>query len=398
MEWMWLCCTSFVQHRLKTELFSVALKYIYIYTTIGVCERDQRERERDKREKRKKTGIKSVRLEDCFRLHRNQQHYIWRRPTCKEPAVVSKAKTAACQNRWERQHVFSAEAPAESWVPPSSWAFVLSCRRRDNGCSPVVVTTKGAHRSFLHRPDIVEFLDPASCWRRWAPPTALGSSDIALAALGSSDTASTALGSSDTASTALGSFYITPTALGSSDIASTALGSSDTASTALGSSDIASTALGSSDIASSCADGAGSLLHRADGAGSLLHRCVPPTSTALCVLCVASYGAAVHLRIVADRLTWQLIHVRGLRPTRHQRSTNYSPTPPPKSKKQMERNVHWETATPPWLRKRLGNKQVDTGTNLTDGHNTYIELYCYKYVRFFMLILCISFNIVAFFL
>ena len=36
-------------------------------------EKETRERERDKREK---TGIKSVRLEDCFRLHRNQQHYI----------------------------------------------------------------------------------------------------------------------------------------------------------------------------------------------------------------------------------------------------------------------------------------------------------------------------------
>ena len=71
-------------------------------------EKETREREREKREK---TGIKSVHLEDCFRLHWNQQHYIWRRPTCKEPAVVSKMKTAACQNRWE--HVFSADAPAE---------------------------------------------------------------------------------------------------------------------------------------------------------------------------------------------------------------------------------------------------------------------------------------------
>ena len=39
----------------------------YIYPTIGVCERDQRER--DQREEREKTGIKSVRLQDCFRLH-----------------------------------------------------------------------------------------------------------------------------------------------------------------------------------------------------------------------------------------------------------------------------------------------------------------------------------------
>ena len=35
-------------------------------------EKETTERERDKREK---TGIKSVRLEDCYRLHRNQQHY-----------------------------------------------------------------------------------------------------------------------------------------------------------------------------------------------------------------------------------------------------------------------------------------------------------------------------------
>ena len=46
-----------------------------------MCERDQetretREKEIRERDKREKTGIKSVRLEDCFRLHRNQQHYI----------------------------------------------------------------------------------------------------------------------------------------------------------------------------------------------------------------------------------------------------------------------------------------------------------------------------------
>ena len=62
-------------HRLKTELFSVAMKHIY--TKIGVCERDQETREKEirERDKREKTGIKSVRLEDCFWLHRNQQHY-----------------------------------------------------------------------------------------------------------------------------------------------------------------------------------------------------------------------------------------------------------------------------------------------------------------------------------
>ena len=66
---MELCCMSSVQHRLKTELFSVAMKHIYIYTTIGVCERgqrDQRERDQREREKREKTAIKSVCLEDCF--------------------------------------------------------------------------------------------------------------------------------------------------------------------------------------------------------------------------------------------------------------------------------------------------------------------------------------------
>ena len=62
-------------------------------------EKETREKETREKETREKTGIKSVRLEDCFRLHRNQQHYIWRCPTCKEPAVVSKVKTAACQNR-----------------------------------------------------------------------------------------------------------------------------------------------------------------------------------------------------------------------------------------------------------------------------------------------------------
>ena len=216
---------------------------IYIYYDRSVWKRPERkrperkrlERERDKREK---TGIKSVHLEDCFRLHRNQQHYIWRHPTCKEPAVVSKVKTAACQNRWERQHIFSADAPAESWVPPSFWAFVLSCRRGDNGCSPVVVTTMGVDRSFLHRPDIVEFLDPASCWWRWAPPTALGSS------------------------------YITSTALGPSNIASTALGHSYGAG-----------------FLWHCIDGAGFLRHRIDSAGFLWYRIelcwrcwVPPAS------------------------------------------------------------------------------------------------------------------------
>lgn len=60
MEWMWLCCTGSVQHRLKTELFSVTMRHIY--TKIRVRERGQ------EREVRENTGIKSVRLEGCFRL------------------------------------------------------------------------------------------------------------------------------------------------------------------------------------------------------------------------------------------------------------------------------------------------------------------------------------------
>ena len=54
MEWMWLCCMSSVQHRLKTELFSVAMKhiYIYIYYDRSVCVRETRET--DKREKMNK--------------------------------------------------------------------------------------------------------------------------------------------------------------------------------------------------------------------------------------------------------------------------------------------------------------------------------------------------------
>ena len=57
---------SSVQHRLKTELFSVAMKHIYIYTMIGVCERERQERERDQRER--EDGNKECPLEDCFRL------------------------------------------------------------------------------------------------------------------------------------------------------------------------------------------------------------------------------------------------------------------------------------------------------------------------------------------
>ena len=49
---MWLCFTSSVQHRLKTELFSVAMKHIYIDYDRSVCERPERERqEREDRNK-----------------------------------------------------------------------------------------------------------------------------------------------------------------------------------------------------------------------------------------------------------------------------------------------------------------------------------------------------------
>ena len=45
------------------------MKHIYIYYDRSVCERDQRERDQRERDQREKTGIKSVCLEDCFRLH-----------------------------------------------------------------------------------------------------------------------------------------------------------------------------------------------------------------------------------------------------------------------------------------------------------------------------------------
>ena len=69
-----------VQHRLKTELFSVAMKhlslslslslYIYIYTHY---DRSLRERE--------KIGIKSVHLEDCFQLQFDWPEWIERTQT-----------------------------------------------------------------------------------------------------------------------------------------------------------------------------------------------------------------------------------------------------------------------------------------------------------------------------
>ena len=211
---------------------------------------------------------------------------------------------------------------------------------------------------------------------------------------------------------------------------------------AVGSSDIASTALSPSYSAGflwhcingagsllRCADGAGPLLHRADGAGplhhradsagpllhradsdgsllhhaeragSLLHCCVPPTLTVLHVLFVVSCSAAMHLCIIADRSTWQLVHIRGLCPTRHQWSMNYSPTPPPQVQQQMEQNAHWETATLPWLEKDQATSRWTPGRiSLMLMIHIYrtLLLLSLKCVRLFMLILCISFNIIAF--
>ena len=93
-----------MQHRLKTELFSVVMKHIYTYTMTGVHDRkperegQERDRQTDKRERQKretrerdereKTGIRSVRLEDCFstwtgvngskghKQQTSQQHYF----------------------------------------------------------------------------------------------------------------------------------------------------------------------------------------------------------------------------------------------------------------------------------------------------------------------------------
>ena len=82
MEWMWLCCMSSVQHRLKTELFSVAIKHIYIYYDRSVCVRDKSE----------KTGIESVRLQGCFRLQ-----FDWR-------GWVERTQTTSNQQRANHQH------------------------------------------------------------------------------------------------------------------------------------------------------------------------------------------------------------------------------------------------------------------------------------------------------
>ena len=66
MEWMWLCCTGSVQYRLKNwTVLSCYEAYIYIHTHTHY---DRSVWERDQRETRDETGIKSVHLEDCFRL------------------------------------------------------------------------------------------------------------------------------------------------------------------------------------------------------------------------------------------------------------------------------------------------------------------------------------------
>ena len=249
--------------------------------------------------------------------------------------------------------------------------------------------------------------------RRWVP------SYTTLTAPGSSNIATTALGPSYGAGflptphrwrrvppTSHRRRWATPTALGSFDIASTALGSSDITSSCadgggslLHCADGAGSLLHRVDGAGSllhCADGAGSLLHRVD-AGSLLHRCVPPTSTVLSDLWVASYGATVHLRIVADRSTWQLVHVRGLRPTRHQWSTNYPPPLPPNPKSRWsgtctERQQHHPGGKKTW--QQADGHQDESHRRSRYVHRTLLLLKCVRLVTF---ILRISFNIVVFY-
>ena len=306
------------------------------------------------------------------------------------------------------------------------------------------------------------WVPPTSHQQCWATPAALEPSDIALTALGSSDIASMALGSSNitlSCSDGAGSLlhHIDGGArsllhhvdgagslLHHADGAGSLLHRADGARSLLHRADGAGSLLHHVDGAGSllhhvdgvgsllhrvdgagsllhCVDGAGSLLHRIDGAGSLLHRvdgagsllhrvdsagsllhhCVPPTSTVLCVLCVASYGTAVHLRTIADRLTWQLVHVRGLRPTRHQRSTNYSPPPHPPThpKSRWSRTcTERQQYRPGWKKTR---QQADEHRGESHRQSQYVHrtllLLFLKRVRLFMLILCISFNIVAFF-
>ena len=71
---------SSVQNRLKTELFSVAMKHIY--TTIAVCER---ERERQERE----DGHKECLLEDCFHLQYDWHEWIERTQTTSDQQRAS---------------------------------------------------------------------------------------------------------------------------------------------------------------------------------------------------------------------------------------------------------------------------------------------------------------------
>ena len=77
---------GFVQ-RLKTELFSVAMKHtyidIYIYT-IGVCERDQRERDQRERREREDRNEECL-LEDRFRLQFDWREQIEKDTNNKQP-------------------------------------------------------------------------------------------------------------------------------------------------------------------------------------------------------------------------------------------------------------------------------------------------------------------------
>ena len=106
MEWKWLCCTASGLHRLKTELFLVAI-YIYIYCDRSVWERDKRET----------TGIKSVHLEDCFRLwlawldrKDKQQTTNSALPNNITFVIAWLLKNQQCYQKWRLRPVFNLQS------------------------------------------------------------------------------------------------------------------------------------------------------------------------------------------------------------------------------------------------------------------------------------------------
>ena len=300
---------------------------------------------------------------------------------------------------------------------PSSWQRLLS-RRRDND---------GRRQVF-----------PASSRHRWVPwsgivLTALGSSYITSTALGPSDIASTALGLSDIASTALGHSYGAGTLRHCTDGAGFLRHCIDGAG-------FLRHRIDSAGFLRHCIDGAGFLRHRIDSAGFLRHRIelcwrrwvppasywrrrwvppascwrrrwvppascwrrwvppascwrrwVPPAScwrrwVPLASLCSPYIDSAVcSLRSVIRRCRappyrcWQIDVTAGSRQglTPHPSPTVYKLLPYPLPPKADGAERALRDSNTALVGKRLGNKQMDTGTNLTDGHDTYIELYCY---------------------